>query len=44
MIKVPNESLMTNRRCLTPLVAGKKIGRASYAPAPLSAAVAYLFR
>jgi len=41
---MPNESLMTNRRSLTPLGAKRKFGCAVHAPTLLSAAVAYLCR
>jgi len=37
-----NELLMTNRRCLSPLDLGGRLGRAVHAPPLLSAAVAYL--
>ena len=39
-----NQSLMTNRRCLTPLGAMEKLGRTAYGPTSVSAAVAYLNR
>ena len=39
-----NESLMTNRRCPTPLDLGDRLGRAVHAQSLLPAAVAYLPR
>ena len=39
-----NESMMTNRRWLTPLDAPGKLERAAHAQRLLSAAVAYFFR
>ena len=39
-----NESLMTNRRCPTPLDGDQEIDRLVQAPALLPAAVAYLNR
>src|ERR1039457_2245638 len=44
MNQPPNKSMMTNRRCPSPLLAKRKLGRAAYAPPLLSAAVAYLRR
>ena len=39
-----NETLMTNRRCQSPLAASREFRLASYARPLLSAAVAYLDR